>query len=188
MDNMDLFLGNGHLSDDGILSIINEKLNDLERLEASEHLSFCDDCLVRYTNMLDNAELYTPVEPILPPLKARMRQKLIKVVFSKYATAAAAVAIAVTLTVSGVFAPSNFYAIANAISINLPSPAQNEINVPQFDIPKNARYGVSSPAPAPAKVEKKGDEKVSKENPAIKASQKQNPLLQYLLPKQQSKK
>lgn len=189
---MDLFLENGHLTDEGLQAVINETLNELQRLEASEHLSFCDACLVRYTNMLDNVDLYTPAQPLLPPLKARLRQKLIKVIFSKYATAAAAVAFAVTLTVSGVFSPDNISAVANAISLNgifnITAPAEQQANVPkipQVKVPAQPQVKVPSKDAFNFDVPKKQNDNIE-ENPAKLAAQRENPLLQFIAPKEQT--
>ena len=51
---MDVFRNDGHLSDGALESLIHngEALDDLTRLEAAEHLVFCDQCLQRYTDLL----------------------------------------------------------------------------------------------------------------------------------------
>ena len=45
---MELFLENGHLSDEGLAALQSGGLDDLARLEAAEHLAFCDECLARH--------------------------------------------------------------------------------------------------------------------------------------------
>lgn len=100
---MELFDTNGHLTDAALQAVLEEKLDELGRLEAAEHLSFCDDCLVRYTNMLTDDTLLVPQTPIAPPLKSRLRQKAVLVFFNKYTTMAAAVALAVVFWSHGFF-------------------------------------------------------------------------------------
>lgn len=98
----DLFLQNGHLSDSGLAALVSGKLNEMARLEAAEHLSFCDDCLVRYTSLLADDCLLTPATDQTLPVMRRLRQKAAKILFSRYTAAVAAVAIAGTLWYSGV--------------------------------------------------------------------------------------
>ena len=56
----ELFLQNGHLSDEGLQALIDGTLDELQRLEAAEHLSFCDECLTRYTALLTGDVLEEP--------------------------------------------------------------------------------------------------------------------------------
>lgn len=45
----ELFDPNGHLTDDAFGALLrDEPLDEMERLEISEHLSFCDRCVERY--------------------------------------------------------------------------------------------------------------------------------------------
>ena len=52
----ELFLENGHLSDAGLAALRDGQLDELARLEAAEHLSFCDACLDRYLALADAAD------------------------------------------------------------------------------------------------------------------------------------
>lgn len=100
---MTLFDTQGHLTDEAILAVIQETLDDLSRLEVAEHLSFCDNCLVRYTAMLTEDSLLTPQQPIVPPLLVRLRRQAVRVVFNKYTTYAAAAGFSLVLWGAGVF-------------------------------------------------------------------------------------
>ena len=55
----ELFYADGHLTDDAFLALVHndENLTELERLEISEHLSFCDECIIRYTACLEDDSL-----------------------------------------------------------------------------------------------------------------------------------
>ena len=95
---MVIFLQNGHLSDEAISALIQDaELDELTRLEIAEHLSYCDACLQRYTEALSAVPLLTPAHSCRESLWRRIRQRTVRILTSRYATAAAAVALALTL-------------------------------------------------------------------------------------------
>lgn len=98
-----LFGDNGHFTDEGLQAIVDGTLDELQRLEAAEHLSFCDGCLERYTRLLEDDTLLTPARPIAPPVAARIRQRAVRILFSRTATAAAAACLALAIWGTGVF-------------------------------------------------------------------------------------
>lgn len=92
---MELFDRNGHLTEEALAALIREReLDELGRLEAAEHLAFCDLCLQRYMDALAGAELLTPERSCRESLWVRIRMRTVRLVTSRYATAAAAVALA----------------------------------------------------------------------------------------------
>ena len=95
---MDIFHKDGHLTDDALRALIcGEELSPLERLEISEHLAFCDVCLQRYTNALSDTALLVPEHSCQEGLWHRIRARTIRLLTSRYATAAAAVLLALTV-------------------------------------------------------------------------------------------
>lgn len=101
---MTVFRGDGHLSGEALTALArNEDLfDDLERLEAAEHLAFCDDCLQRYMALLEaEAALLVPEHSCQKTLWARIRSRALRSVVSRYATAAAAVTLALTVLWGG---------------------------------------------------------------------------------------
>ena len=61
----ELFNQDGCLTDYALSALIHDKpLDELERLELSEHLSFCDACIERYTAMLSDDFLIPTAQPI----------------------------------------------------------------------------------------------------------------------------
>ncbi len=100
---MNLFLDNGHLTDEGLQELIDGSLDEMQRLEVSEHLSFCDECLVQYTNLLTEPICIEPKQDLVLPVMQRLRKKVLCVITSRYATAAAAVVLTLCLWVSGFF-------------------------------------------------------------------------------------
>ena len=99
----ELFLQNGHLSDKGLQALIDGTLDELQRLEAAEHLSFCDECLTRYTALLTGDVLEEPEQDVTLPVMRRLRRRAVKSAWNRYAAAAAAVVITAGLWYSGVF-------------------------------------------------------------------------------------
>ena len=49
---MELFDENGCLTDEGLQALTKGQLDEMGRLEAAEHLSYCDRCMDRYTALL----------------------------------------------------------------------------------------------------------------------------------------
>lgn len=100
---MERFHHSGHLTDEALLALIREEpLDELERLELAEHLAFCDQCLQRYTDLLAETALLAPERSCRERLRRRIRERTVRLLTSRYATAAAAVALALTVLWSGV--------------------------------------------------------------------------------------
>ena len=98
----ELFLQTGHLSDEGLQALIDGTLDEMQRLEAAEHLSFCDECLTRYTALLTGDVLEEPEQDVTLPVMRRLRRRAVKNVWNRYAAAAAAGVITAGLWYSGV--------------------------------------------------------------------------------------
>ena len=95
---MELFDPAGHLTDGALLALAHEEVPDeLARLEMAEHLAYCDQCLHRYTALLAEAPLLTPAHSCRESLWRRVRARTLHLLTSRYATAAAAVALALTV-------------------------------------------------------------------------------------------
>lgn len=61
---MVLFDEKGCLTDQALDALNQGSLDELNRLEAAEHLAYCDHCMDRYTLMLSWQELETPPKPL----------------------------------------------------------------------------------------------------------------------------
>ena len=98
-----VFREDGHLSGEALLALAGNEdcFSELERLEIAEHLAFCDDCLQRYTMALEDGALLVPERSCQKTLWARVRNRAVRAVTSRYATAAAAVALALTVLWGG---------------------------------------------------------------------------------------
>lgn len=98
---MEMFRNDGHLTDEGMRALIREEPDELQRLEAAEHLGFCDECLLRYTAMLTDDVLLAPETPQQLPVMRRVRQRKFRRAWARYATVAAAAVLAVGMWVGG---------------------------------------------------------------------------------------
>ena len=83
-DNEKLFDAEGHLTDEGLYALKDGTLDDLGALEAAEHLTFCDYCLLRYTKMIDNAPecLQQPMRDLIPQVQNLMRLRSFRIMTS----------------------------------------------------------------------------------------------------------
>ena len=101
---MELFHENGHLTDEALSALkCGRALSDLSRLEIAEHLTYCDVCLMRYTDLLAETELEMPMRSCHGGLWHRIRLRSIRILTSRYATAAAALIIVFSLWGFGIF-------------------------------------------------------------------------------------
>ena len=92
------FRPDGHLTDAALAALVRgDPLPELERLELAEHLAYCDRCLQRYTELLTDEVLAPPPSPAGPGLRRRLRRRAVRLTVSRYATAAAAVVLALTV-------------------------------------------------------------------------------------------
>lgn len=100
---MEAFRPDGHLSEDALVRLARneEGFDGLERLEIAEHLTFCDYCLQRYTGILETAPLLVPRKSCQRSLWNRVRFRSLRLAAGRYATAAAAVALTLTVLWSG---------------------------------------------------------------------------------------
>ena len=57
---MELFREDGCMTDAGFRAMMDGQLDELGRLEAAEHLSYCDQCMDRYTALLTADALEKP--------------------------------------------------------------------------------------------------------------------------------
>lgn len=98
-DNNKLFDADGHLTDEGLYAIKDGTLDDLGALEAAEHLSFCDYCLLRYTAMVDAAPdcMKQPMRDLIPQVQSLMRLRSFRIMTNRYVSAAAAVVLGFVL-------------------------------------------------------------------------------------------
>lgn len=98
-----VFREDGHLSGEALEALAKneDRFSELERLEIAEHLAFCDDCLQRYTLALEDGALLVPERSCQKALRTQIRSRALRLAAGRYATAAAAVALALTVLWGG---------------------------------------------------------------------------------------
>lgn len=100
---LELFQDDGHLTGAGLAALMDGTLDGMGRLEASEHLSFCDECLLRYTDLLTDGVLLAPKTPVAQNVTHTLRRRTLRAVQGRCARAAAAAVLALALWSAGVF-------------------------------------------------------------------------------------
>ena len=98
---MELFREDGCLTDEGLQALIDGQLDELGRLEAAEHLSYCTKCLDRYTALLTGDKLETPPRDLSRPLGRALWVHLMANFYGRAAVAAVAAVLALTIWRSG---------------------------------------------------------------------------------------
>ncbi|MDO5602301.1 MAG: hypothetical protein Q4G07_05975 [Oscillospiraceae bacterium] len=97
---MELFFENGCLSDAALAALTQGGLDTPQRLAAAEHLSVCDDCLLRYLQ-LQAAPSPPPPQGMEQRLLTAVRHKRLRLFVKRAAPAAAAACFAVVFTLTG---------------------------------------------------------------------------------------
>ena len=91
------------LTDGALEGLMEGSLDELQRLEVSEHLSYCDACVERYTALLADGVLLEAPELMKQSVLAALRRKAAKVFVNRYFHMAVAASLTLVLWGSGVF-------------------------------------------------------------------------------------
>ncbi|GJN63447.1 hypothetical protein [Faecalibacterium gallinarum] len=100
---MELFREDGCLTDEGLDALIHNQLDELGRLEAAEHLSYCDRCLDRYTARLTGETLEQPPRGMSRPVLQTIWVRVMQNFYGRAAVAGVAALLALTIWGSGAF-------------------------------------------------------------------------------------
>ena len=100
---MELFDEKGCLTDEGLHALIAGELDELGRLEAAEHLSYCDRCMDRYMNMLTPEVIEQPAHSLATPVARTLWVQLMQSTLGRSAIAAVAAMLALTFWANGLF-------------------------------------------------------------------------------------
>ena len=128
-DNNNLFDADGHLTDEGLYALKDGTLDDLGALEAAEHLSFCDYCLLRYTAMIEAAPdcMKQPMRDLIPQVQNLMRLRSFRIMTNRYVSTAAAVALAFLLWNVTTFGMAN----GASVPVAKPTPTEPQLSFRQ---------------------------------------------------------
>ena len=98
---MDLFRDDGCFTDEGLHALIDGQLDEMGRLEAAEHLAYCDKCMDRYTALLTADVLEEPPHPAHKAVMTTIFLRLMQNTWGRAAVAAVAAVLALTMWRSG---------------------------------------------------------------------------------------
>ena len=93
----------GCLTDGALAGLMEGSLDELQRLEVSEHLSYCDACVERYTALLVPQVLEEPPELMKQSILSALRKRAAKLFVDRYFHMAVAASLTLVLWGSGVF-------------------------------------------------------------------------------------
>ena len=98
---MELFREDGCLSDEGLHALTAGQLDELGRLEAAEHLAYCDKCTDRYTALLTADALTDPPRDVRRTVMSTIWVRLMQNTWGRAAVAGVAAVLAFTMWRSG---------------------------------------------------------------------------------------
>ena len=93
----------GHFTEEGLDSLIAGNLDELQSLEAAEHLSFCDSCCGRYAALLTDDVLLQPEHPVTEPVMQRIQKRRNTIFFNRGLQVGLVACLALGLWLTGVF-------------------------------------------------------------------------------------
>lgn len=98
---MELFDQNGCLTEEGLHAVIGGQLDELGRLEAAEHLSYCDKCMDRYTALLTADVLEEPPRSARGAVMSTIWVRLMQNTYGRVAVASVAAVLALSMWKAG---------------------------------------------------------------------------------------
>ena len=94
---MELFREDGCMTDAGFRAMMDGQLDELGRLEAAEHLSYCDQCMDRYTALLTADALEKPPKSVQGAVMGTIWARLMQNTYGRAAVAGVAAVLALLL-------------------------------------------------------------------------------------------
>lgn len=98
---MERFDQNGCLTKEGLQAIVDGQLDELGRLEAAEHLAYCDKCMDRYTALLTADVLQDPPHSAHKAVMGTIWVRLMQNTWGRAAVAGVAAVLALTMWRTG---------------------------------------------------------------------------------------
>ena len=93
---MELFDAKGCLSEEGLQALVGGQLDETQRLEAAEHLAYCDRCMDRYTALLTDDVLEQPPRSARGAVMGTIWIRLMQNTWGRAAVATVAAVLALT--------------------------------------------------------------------------------------------
>ena len=133
---MELFREDGCLSDEGLHALTAGQLDELGRLEAAEHLAYCDKCTDRYTALLTADALADPPRDV--------RRTVMSTIWVRLMQSAAVLALTMWRTGALTFVTdhgSDLQALLPTVQVTLPEKQPPKILPEKLGRPVTSRPG-----------------------------------------------
>ena len=143
---MELFREDGCLSDEGLHALTAGQLDELGRLEAAEHLAYCDKCTDRYTALLTAVALTDPPRDVRRTVMSTIWVRLMQSTYGRAAVAGVAAVLALTMWRTGALTfvtdhDSDLQALLPTVQVTLPEKQPPKILPEKLGRPVTSRPG-----------------------------------------------
>ena len=130
---MELFREDGCLSDEGLHALTAGQLDELGRLDAAEHLAYCDKCTDRYTALLTADALADPPRDVRRTVMSTIWVRLMQNTYGRVAVASVAAVLALSMWKAGTL--GRITRLGSELNTILP-PAQSQEAEPEPQKPE----------------------------------------------------
>lgn len=143
---MESFQKDGCLSDEGLHALIAGQLDELGRLEAAEHLAYCDKCTDRYTALLTADALSDPPRSVRRTVMGTIWVRLMQSTCGRAAVAGVAAVLALTIWRTGALTfvtdhSRDLQALLPAVQVTLPEKQPPKLLPEKLGKPVDSRPG-----------------------------------------------
>lgn len=135
---MESFRNDGCLSDEGLHALIAGQLDELGRLEAAEHLAYCDKCTDRYTALLTADALSDPPRGVRRTVMGTIWVRLMQSTCGRAAVAGVAAVLALTFVTDH---SRDLQALLPAVQVTLPEKQPPKLLPEKLGRPVDSRPG-----------------------------------------------
>ena len=135
---MESFRNDGCLSDEGLHALIDGQLDELGRLEAAEHLAYCDKCTDRYTALLTADALSDPPRSVRRTVMGTIWVRLMQSTCGRAAVAGVAAVLALTFVTDH---SRDLQALLPAVQVTLPEKQPPKLLPEKLGKPVDSRPG-----------------------------------------------
>ena len=143
---MELFDAKGCLSEEGLQALVGGQLDETQRLEAAEHLAYCDRCMDRYTALLTDDVLEQPPRSARGAVMGTIWVRLMQNTWGRAAVAAVAAVLALTMWRTGALTfvtdhSRDLQALLPAVQVTLPEKQPPKLLPEKLGRPVDSRPG-----------------------------------------------
>ena len=136
----------GCLSEEGLQALVGGQLDETQRLEAAEHLAYCDRCMDRYTALLTDDVLEQPPRSARGAVMGTIWIRLMQNTWGRAAVATVAAVLALTMWRTGALTfvtdhDSDLQALLPTVQVTLPEKQPPKILPEKLGRPVTSRPG-----------------------------------------------